>query len=502
MISGPGTRQDDVPDRTRYQTARGIKDNEQNSYRTAADDKRVWDAAIRAIDTDTEPSGAEIEEFVSNGKYYEATRRRKELLGKTAYVSRKIVDEGWNVGYMCRDEAMNEHDTGWLDKLGEDPEYDTYELGKIIVDDYFDFYDHGDGSGQAATLAVIDLQKLVASETGFVSALREMAGLLSKEAATDPSTGDIRFYDELNSTWGAIRYGGGGAFFDLGNLAALFGVANVELTEDDIQDGQIDTANAFTDISERLSEIFQNDEIIHAKGTENVSSADQVYRTAGGDTEHGTLTTSGMNIYYPVKTFLDDEIQGYNRTINSVLDKIPDGDRKEFLKEYLTAMAKHSMIRNAAAAVNSLLNEEGADPGEISYDKVKEIWLEGQEDPDLIRFTKWKMDIEPLFNMLGGETDENKAWVDAIVKKQAEEGVRLSKISAAKIAQENGDAYRITVDDALKAVVKSVERRVYAELPSMEAYIEQFDEDGEMQTGWHEIDDVWYYFSESGALRK
>ena len=92
--------------------------------------------------------------------------------------------------------------------------------------------------------------------------------------------------------------------------------------------------------------------------------------------------------------------------------------------------------------------------------------------------------------------------MDAIVKKQAEEGVRLSKISAAKIAQENGDAYRITVDDALKAVVKSVERRVYAELPSMEAYIEQFDEDGEMQTGWHEIDDVWYYFSESGALRK
>ena len=92
--------------------------------RTSADDKRVWDAAIREIDTDTEPSGAEIEEFVSNGKYYEATRRRKELLGKTAYVSRKIVDEGWNVGYMCRDEAMNEHDSGWSFVAGnEDDEY-------------------------------------------------------------------------------------------------------------------------------------------------------------------------------------------------------------------------------------------------------------------------------------------------------------------------------------------------------------------------------------------
>lgn len=28
------------------------------------------------------------------------------------------------------------------------------------------------------------------------------------------------------------------------------------------------------------------------------------------------------------------------------------------------------------------------------------------------------------------------------------------------------------------------------------------DEDGVMQIGWHEIDGVWYYFSESGALRK
>lgn len=367
--------------------------------------------------------------------------------------------------------------TGWLDKLGEDPEYDTYELGKIIVDDFFDFYDHGDGTGQAATLAVMDLQKLVAPETGFVSALREMAGLLSEEAATDPSTGDIRYYDELNSTWGAIRYGGGGAFFDLGNLASLFGVANVELTEDDIQDGQIDTANAFTDISKKLSEIFGNDEIIYAKGTENVNSADQVYRTSDGGTEHGTLSTSGMNIYYPVKTFLDDDILGYNRTINRVLDKMPDGDRKDFLNEYLSAMARHSMIRNAADAVNDLLNEEDADPGEISYEKVKDFWLEGAEDPDLARFSKWKMDIEPLLNIIGGETEENKAWLDAIVKKQAEECVRLSKISVAKIAQENGDTHRITVNDALKSVVKSVERRVYAELPSMENYIQKFDEE-------------------------
>ena len=93
-------------------------------FRTAADDKRVWDAAIREIDTDSEPDSAEVEEFVSNKKYYEATRRRKDLLGKTAYVSRKIYDEGWIAGYMCRDEAMNENDSGWSFVAGnEENEY-------------------------------------------------------------------------------------------------------------------------------------------------------------------------------------------------------------------------------------------------------------------------------------------------------------------------------------------------------------------------------------------
>lgn len=28
------------------------------------------------------------------------------------------------------------------------------------------------------------------------------------------------------------------------------------------------------------------------------------------------------------------------------------------------------------------------------------------------------------------------------------------------------------------------------------------DSEGVMLTSWHEIDGIWYYFSESGALRK
>ena len=101
--------------------------------RNAADDKRVWDAAIREIDTDTEPERDEVEKFVSNKKYYEETRRRKDLFGKSAYVSRKIFDEGRIVGYMCREEALNENDSGWSFVAGDEADEYINDYRNIVL---------------------------------------------------------------------------------------------------------------------------------------------------------------------------------------------------------------------------------------------------------------------------------------------------------------------------------------------------------------------------------
>ena len=101
--------------------------------RTAADDQRIWDSAIRKIDTDTEPDSAEMEDFFSNEKYYEAIRRRKDLLAKTAYVSRKIYDEGWIVGYMCREEALSENDSGWSFVAGNEEEEYISDYKNIVL---------------------------------------------------------------------------------------------------------------------------------------------------------------------------------------------------------------------------------------------------------------------------------------------------------------------------------------------------------------------------------
>lgn len=92
--------------------------------RNEADDKRIWDENIEKINTDSKPDNATTEEFLSRAHHYDDMIERKALLGKVAYVSKKILDEGWKIGYMCRDEAIRENDSGWSFMAGnEDEEY-------------------------------------------------------------------------------------------------------------------------------------------------------------------------------------------------------------------------------------------------------------------------------------------------------------------------------------------------------------------------------------------
>ena len=78
--------------------------------RNVMDDKKIWDANIDSIDTGVILTADHISEFKNNEHYYEDMINRKKLLGMMSYVSKKITDEGWKVGYMTREEALNEND--------------------------------------------------------------------------------------------------------------------------------------------------------------------------------------------------------------------------------------------------------------------------------------------------------------------------------------------------------------------------------------------------------
>ena len=92
--------------------------------RCEADDKRIWDADIESIDTDSKLEDDKIEEFKQHAPYYEESRKRKMMLGEAAYVSKKITEEGRKIGYMRRDESLRDGDSGWSFMAGdEDEEY-------------------------------------------------------------------------------------------------------------------------------------------------------------------------------------------------------------------------------------------------------------------------------------------------------------------------------------------------------------------------------------------
>ena len=89
-----------------------------------ADDKRIWDGSIDKINIDVEINDEKITEFKDSEKYMEPTKNRMKLFNQTAYLSKKILEEGLKIGYMRRDEAMNENDSGWQFLAGnEDDEY-------------------------------------------------------------------------------------------------------------------------------------------------------------------------------------------------------------------------------------------------------------------------------------------------------------------------------------------------------------------------------------------
>lgn len=92
--------------------------------RREADDKRLWDADIEALNTDDVPTPDIVAEFRSRQGAYTAMRDRRILLDKRAMVSKKILDEGWKVGYMERVEPHDAEDSGWFFASGtEDQGY-------------------------------------------------------------------------------------------------------------------------------------------------------------------------------------------------------------------------------------------------------------------------------------------------------------------------------------------------------------------------------------------
>ena len=98
------------------------------------EDKDIWDESIDKVNMDVEITEEEITKFQDSEQYMKPTKNRMNLLNKMAYLSKKVSEEGWKVGYMCREEAMNENDGGWQFLAGnEDDKYLNNHKNCLLV---------------------------------------------------------------------------------------------------------------------------------------------------------------------------------------------------------------------------------------------------------------------------------------------------------------------------------------------------------------------------------
>ena len=360
--------------------------------------------------------------------------------------------------------------TGWLNALGANNEIDTYELGKILVDDFIKFYDkeEGDGASQEGTLGIINIEAFMNS--GFVEALNDMIEIMHVQA-----TEDLLFYDEFASYMDAIQYGSMN-YYDLGGLFSKIAMDIKEVEPEDIIDAHnVNYENEYTETARKLGAILNNKEIIYARGTKGINSVPQYYRDSDGSITYGKLTTTGIYIYF-FPSYYPTAISAYTRAMDDVVKILPDGVAKDFIEQYVDVITEYALISVLGVNVSQMVAEtpEGETP-EITVDALKAFMQEGntfyyEEYDETYDLSDWGMYIETYLERLGYE--DLPDWVRNIVKQQAEEAVDPDNIEVLSVEQEDGTGYRVNISDTRKRVIESVNILVEAELPSVAAYME------------------------------
>ena len=388
---------------------------------------------------------------------------------------------------------------GWLDELGDPAKDDlyngdngTFEIGKVIVDDFYEFYekDEGDGSSQEGTLAIFDTQKMIKS--GFIQAMMELFSILRSQAAVGSDEQGM-FYDEIISFYESIDYADT-RLFDIGDLIMLLGIKQTEFSEADIVDGRLINRNEYTDLAQRFTEWFQpegegvRNEFMYARGTlgEKTESKyhyiDPATDEYGDNYGYGSLFSTGLTIYFPDRQASLASTNYYKAT-DPVLENMPvkDDGRYDLLREYQKVVADYSILMTTASTVDQKLNEEGdwmepdrknkayGDREKITYDVVMKYWKDYGLDI-------WDEGVKVHLDKIGKSEEDIEPWLRRTIERLAKEVVSAEEITSTRVKEKNGDGYKVKVHNARKSMIDSIERNVIAELPVMEKYLESLDE--------------------------
>lgn len=365
--------------------------------------------------------------------------------------------------------GFGQYYTGWLNALGENPEKDTFELGKILVDDFLAFYnkEEGDGSTQEGTLGIMDLQKLVKS--GLIESMTSVAGKMISQATTTDDHGDLAFYDELNSFYKSIRYADM-VYSDLGNMLEQISIVMREITAEEVSGDPSIYDNEYVDAAQSALACLRNPDIIYAGGTDGEVIEGQFVRKPDGSISFSPLRSSGMQIFFPeVKS--PGAVSDYATVLESLMSRMPEGDsRVEFLNRYLDAMYLYAAIPVLGRGVDDLI-DSGQEKSSITVDGVK-----NQLGGDSNQYGDWVQYVSPLLTRVFGGEEGASPWLQALIRQQAQEAADRENIVLESVREPDGTGYRISIDETRQRVIDSIRNNAVLELPAFEQFMEEHPE--------------------------
>lgn len=404
--------------------------------------------------------------------------------------------------------------TNWLNLLGEQPDYDTFELGKKIVDDYIEFYSSDEDVSDEGTLAVIDVDELT-NYYGFVETLKNLPYYLREQATKkDSELKDYLFYDEFDSVKNSIRYGGEN-YYDLGTLYSQLTFDFKELAPSDlIGDDEVIDENIYTEPLAQLAYLLYESKAIYARGTKGIKSVPLYHRDIYGKTDYSSVGTSGMYLYFPTADKVRDTINYYS-AVKPVIEKLEeikgalnptDKDKKlrvenriKFLDDYRHALIEYALISKMGYSVTRML-DEGYERSSINYDSLRNYFTGGAvydpsitdlEDPanydyllsdwnmEFIEYMLRRENLEDSFDFSQHAAAEaaSRDWLSGIIEQQAEENISRKDM---RLLKTKDGGFRVRMKNTQKRVVEDIRYNITARIPAAEDYIKKLQAEGEL----------------------
>ena len=372
-----------------------------------------------------------------------------------------------------------EYYSDWLDLLGQNPDINSFALGKKIVDDFYTYYEDGIESLDA-TMALVDTAAFMNS--GIVDDLLTLNNILSRQLD------NILFYDELAAHFNSLHYGKQKYYVDFGNLISQICVAVKEFDETYVPvEGRDLEVNDYYDVAMHILNILANKDIFYSRCTSVVhTEGDFMYRKTDGNISFSDLRpleSSGTYIYFvPVSN--NQEAREYYYQISAVIQKLPDGNIKTLFTGYLNTMSRTEMLIRTGVTVSKMLNEyDKYKKEDFDYQYVKDYWMIDPPEYEEMGwdFSEWGTSVGYIVNRVLGrapdcddpEPKEFVDWMDKMIKQMAAETIVKKNISLYETKRvDNKTGYQVRFTDTRKRVIDKVSYNLVAELPILDKYIE------------------------------